>query len=407
MRVRPAAESEWLTCGAGSRVSACGKYADLCRQRTARTAATTTTIATTTTVNAGQPKAVMALYGEDFPYVLGGFGGYNRKTVSRSATGCRGSPERGDITHTVPDHGLEAKVRTNVSIYLDEKAAYPSPEVKSTEEAVSLGQGAAGAELLGTPQVDSHVEVGGSESERKGSAPEGSPPSPDVPEHEPDNGAIATPNQTHGSNALPRGDQKVVNLGQQQPQITSSLVQEDGTQHGSGAVSSSVISAPQVERSTSTNGGGHSAGEHTETQQSNPLTQGNPESSNNTGDKTVPGDNNTTQQSSTPVVDTPAATELRETNSTTPPSTENTTTEAPTTTPSPVPAPNAEISSTLTEAPSTNSTIPSLVPNAEISNITSTVLKTKANVDSSIGPVWMRTAAPLLIVAVLFSVTVY
>ncbi|ORC90044.1 uncharacterized protein TM35_000103120, partial [Trypanosoma theileri] len=36
LRVRPAAESEWLTCGAGSRVSACGKFADLCRQRTAR-----------------------------------------------------------------------------------------------------------------------------------------------------------------------------------------------------------------------------------------------------------------------------------------------------------------------------------------------------------------------------------
>ncbi|ORC82221.1 uncharacterized protein TM35_000961000, partial [Trypanosoma theileri] len=54
LRVRPAAESEWLTCGAGSRVSACGKYADLCSQRTARTATTTTT-----TTN-GQPKAVMA-----------------------------------------------------------------------------------------------------------------------------------------------------------------------------------------------------------------------------------------------------------------------------------------------------------------------------------------------------------
>ncbi|ORC83467.1 uncharacterized protein TM35_000691140, partial [Trypanosoma theileri] len=62
LRVRPAAESEWLTCGAGSRVSACAKYADLCRQRTAR--ATTTTIDTTT---AGQPKAVMAFL-EDFPY---------------------------------------------------------------------------------------------------------------------------------------------------------------------------------------------------------------------------------------------------------------------------------------------------------------------------------------------------
>ncbi|ORC83783.1 uncharacterized protein TM35_000571110 [Trypanosoma theileri] len=55
LRVRPAAASEWLTCGAGSRVSACGKYADLCSQRTART---TTTIATTAT---GQLKAVMAI----------------------------------------------------------------------------------------------------------------------------------------------------------------------------------------------------------------------------------------------------------------------------------------------------------------------------------------------------------
>ncbi|ORC84002.1 uncharacterized protein TM35_000511030, partial [Trypanosoma theileri] len=42
-------------------VSACGKYADLCRQRTART--TTTTIVTPT-VNAGQPKAVMAILGD-------------------------------------------------------------------------------------------------------------------------------------------------------------------------------------------------------------------------------------------------------------------------------------------------------------------------------------------------------
>ncbi|ORC83961.1 uncharacterized protein TM35_000521050 [Trypanosoma theileri] len=80
-----------------------------------------------------------------------------------------------------------------------------------------------------------------------------------------------------------------------------------------------------------------------------------------------------------------AETETEETNSTTPSSTENTTTDAPTTTPSPVPLPNAEISSIA-------------------SNIHK---KNKANVDSSVSPVWMRTAAPLLIVAVLFSVVVY
>ncbi|ORC83654.1 uncharacterized protein TM35_000621280 [Trypanosoma theileri] len=73
----------------------------------------------------------------------------------------------------------------------------------------------------------------------------------------------------------------------------------------------------------------------------------------------------------------------QETNTTTPPSTENTTAEAPTTTSSPV-------------------------ANAVITNIASTV-KNKGNADSSssISPVWMRTAAPLLIVAVLVSVTVY
>ncbi|ORC81931.1 uncharacterized protein TM35_001031060, partial [Trypanosoma theileri] len=85
---------------------------------------------------------------------------------------------------------------------------------------------------------------------------------------------------------------------------------------------------------------------------------------------------NLTQQS-------PAESESQENTSTTSPSIENTTTEAPTTTPSPVP--NAETSS----------------------NIVSTV-QNKANADSSsINPVWLRTAAPLLIVAVLFSVTLY
>ncbi|ORC81920.1 uncharacterized protein TM35_001041040 [Trypanosoma theileri] len=76
-------------------------------------------------------------------------------------------------------------------------------------------------------------------------------------------------------------------------------------------------------------------------------------------------------------------TETEETTSTTPQSPEDTVSDAPTTTSSPAP-----------------------VPNAEISSIASTVQNNKASGDSSISPVWMRTAAPLLIVAVLFSVTV-
>ncbi|ORC83739.1 uncharacterized protein TM35_000581020 [Trypanosoma theileri] len=94
-------------------------------------------------------------------------------------------------------------------------------------------------------------------------------------------------------------------------------------------------------------------------------------------------DSNLTQQS-TATDEVTAAPNSQETNTTTPPITENTTTEAPTTTPSPVAA-----------------------PNPEISNIDSTVQKNKPIVDSSVSPVWMRTAAPLLIVVVLFSATVY
>ncbi|ORC83369.1 uncharacterized protein TM35_000741160 [Trypanosoma theileri] len=72
----------------------------------------------------------------------------------------------------------------------------------------------------------------------------------------------------------------------------------------------------------------------------------------------------------------------QETNTTTQPSSENPTTEAPTATPSPA-------------------------PNADINTIASTVQK-KTNADSSsINSVWVRTAAPLLIVAVFFSATVY
>ncbi|ORC84256.1 uncharacterized protein TM35_000471510 [Trypanosoma theileri] len=109
-------------------------------------------------------------------------------------------------------------------------------------------------------------------------------------------------------------------------------------------------------------------------------TQGDQVESSSTGDNGTPADSNPNQRSRANV-DGPAAPESQETNSTTQPSTENTTTEAPTPT-------------------------PSSVPNAEINNITSNV-ENKANVDSSISPVWMRTAAPLLIVAVLVSVAVY
>ncbi|ORC84091.1 uncharacterized protein TM35_000501450 [Trypanosoma theileri] len=103
-------------------------------------------------------------------------------------------------------------------------------------------------------------------------------------------------------------------------------------------------------------------------------------SPNNTGNQSVPSDSTTNKQPSP--ASTTAVSGSEETNSTTtPPSSENTTTETPNTTPSPS-------------------------PNVEINTIASTVKK-NANADSSVSPVWMRTAAPLLIVVVLFSATLY
>ncbi|ORC83418.1 uncharacterized protein TM35_000721210 [Trypanosoma theileri] len=109
--------------------------------------------------------------------------------------------------------------------------------------------------------------------------------------------------------------------------------------------------------------------------------QGTPSS---TSDNSTSADSNATQQSSPATVNATAALDSEETNSTTMPSPAGNVSEAPTTTPSPSP-----------------------VPNAEINTIASAVQKNKGNVDSSISPVWIGTAAPLLIVVVFFSATVY
>ncbi|ORC83848.1 uncharacterized protein TM35_000551170 [Trypanosoma theileri] len=83
-------------------------------------------------------------------------------------------------------------------------------------------------------------------------------------------------------------------------------------------------------------------------------------------------------------------------------------TAAPGTSPTAAAQENGNADSTATtninsEAPTTT---PSPLTDPPISKIAPT-MKNKANADSSVSPVWMRTAAPLLIVAVLFSVTVY
>ncbi|ORC81014.1 uncharacterized protein TM35_001331010, partial [Trypanosoma theileri] len=115
--------------------------------------------------------------------------------------------------------------------------------------------------------------------------------------------------------------------------------------------------------------------------ESTAASQGNQEASSTTSDSNSTAGNSNPNQEPPATGDATAVPDSHETNSITPPSPENTTTEAPTTT-------------------------PSHVPNSEINTITTTV-QNKANVDSSINTLWMRTTAPLLVVIVLFSFTVY
>ncbi|ORC90635.1 uncharacterized protein TM35_000084330 [Trypanosoma theileri] len=98
---------------------------------------------------------------------------------------------------------------------------------------------------------------------------------------------------------------------------------------------------------------------------------------------TASANENTGNPQSPATVGATLTSDSQETTSTTPPNTENTLSEAPTTTPFPEPVTDTQISS--------------IAPTVQM----------KANVDSSISPVWMRTAVPLLMVAVLFSVTLY
>ncbi|ORC84443.1 uncharacterized protein TM35_000451810 [Trypanosoma theileri] len=135
-------------------------------------------------------------------------------------------------------------------------------------------------------------------------------------------------------------------------------------------------------------------------------------STNESTDNSLPGDNNTTQQPSSEGTTAPNSISAADSQETTinNESTDNSASgtdigaaaisDSQETNTSTMPSPESNVS----EAPTAT---PSLVPNSEISSTASTV-QNKANVDSSsVSPVWMRTAAPLLIVAVLFSITVY
>ncbi|ORC83974.1 uncharacterized protein TM35_000521180 [Trypanosoma theileri] len=314
LRVRPAAESEWLTCGAGSRVSACGKYADLCRQRTTRTATTTTTIATTT-ITAGQPKAVMAVHGgiTEWDYFL-------RTAIYDKE--CPGKP-KGEKSNGM-DCGDWNEYKKSEGV-----AARPpdSRMAKPLEQKPSASHERAGE--LDQEQLESPLE-------------EGSPRATTLQI------TSADPDTEH-----------------QPAKSKPAVTQPNKPESGEAEAGMNAESTSRTERGTSSS------------------TEGNQGKTSNPTDNSATSAGNPNQQVSPATVNATAPSESQETNSTTPPSPENTITEAPTTTPSPVP-----------------------VPNSDINTIASTV-KNRPNVDSSLASVWMRTAAPLLIVAVFFSFTVY
>ncbi|ORC83919.1 uncharacterized protein TM35_000531030, partial [Trypanosoma theileri] len=354
LRVRPAAESEWLTCGAGSRVSACGKYADLCRQRTARTARTTT-IATTTTAIAGQPKAVMATHvgvgnWDDFLAIGScdsGNGDHNGNKKTLNGVDCGKWKEDGSldkVNHNI-SNSSKAKDAENV-VSLPPK---PSVEVSEEQEAPSAEE-----DRLRTNTL--HPTSTGTGSGRQ--ATESGP-------------VVTHPSESASDKAQPgRNAERAPEASSTSSEPPSSLrAPED----------SSTTSAASTNEST----GNSLPGDNNTTQQ--PSYEG------TTAPNSISGADS--QQTTTNYVSTgdsasgadtgvSGKTEIEETTSTTPPSIENTVSESPS--PSPV-----------------------TVSNTVISTIASTV-QNKGNVDSSsVSPVWMRTAAPLLIVAVLFSVTLY
>ncbi|ORC83760.1 uncharacterized protein TM35_000581230, partial [Trypanosoma theileri] len=348
LRVRPAAESEWLTCSAGSRVSACGKYADLCRQRTATTAATTTTrtaiIASSTptpTTNAGLTTARRA----SGPWTWDDF-----LEQENHENKCKGST--GETTFVMGCSVWNPSGNPNPSKQAPSGSAR-APD-STGKNAVVSGPGRPGSSGHeregGSSELNTEAEVGAREVVRAESDN-----SPKDPSSERD-----SQRQTQESAAPSQGDEE-----------TSNNARDINTPGNSNPTEQSPAAA--VPTAT------ESSNENDTTSQPSPANTASEEST-----ATPSRDSNLNQQS-TATDDVTAAPNSHETNTTTPASPENNVTEAPTTTPSPVPVPNTEISS----------------------NIASTVQKNKANADSSVSPVWMRNAAPLLIVAMLFSVTMY
>ncbi|ORC83365.1 uncharacterized protein TM35_000741120, partial [Trypanosoma theileri] len=305
LRVRPAAESEWLTCGAGSRVPACVKYADLCRQRTARTTRTATTT-TATTVNAGRPKAVMAFFGN------------------------RNHSDGGYIFNW--NEGPEEKPPATPVDLLGNKRAASFP-LSDTDGLHKTNEDKSASGVEATANMDRLEKV----------VPAATP----KPVENVDSNVVEQERE-HGS--------AHENLHSSGKQLTQPVNTDEGNQRDE----------PNAKDSTGNSNEAHLSTNTVDTT-SGSVTQP------TAGVSTTDNNNSANMDSN---------------NANTSSNEESTT-------------------ATITTTTITTTTLPPVpVPNADINNVAST-MKNRPNVDSSVNPVWMRTAAPLLIVGVLFSFTVY
>ncbi|ORC83778.1 uncharacterized protein TM35_000571060 [Trypanosoma theileri] len=301
LRVRPAAESEWLTCGAGSRVSACGKYADLCRKRTARAARTETRTAIIANEENIKPYAGEGNAGSHWEW--DGFPFLSEDDIKEKANWDKCNKSE---TREVPGVNCSIwkefrKETSSQPIAIDSQEPHTQQLQREESAKEKAGESASGTEIRGGDTTAGGVPLKDPVSEQH-------PPS--------------------------------------------------------------------------------------KTQESTVAIQGVQDSSDNTMENTTVSDSNPVPQSPSSA-STTAISSSEGTNTTTPASPENTTTEAPTTT-------QPSTKNTTTEV---STTTPSTVPNAEMSNNIASTLQKKANVDSSVSSVWVR--VPLLIVVVLVSATLY
>ncbi|ORC84087.1 uncharacterized protein TM35_000501410, partial [Trypanosoma theileri] len=315
------------------------KYADLCRQRTARASRTTTT----TAANAGQPKAEMAFFGITWNYP---------RYYNESAEEVK---KKKKVMASSNSAGFEDfLVKASHDHYCDK---YPY----STIDGVPCWK----RKLLETSKVGTKSFQGPAAGDHSGRG----------------SNASSSPQVTQPNDSLQHGDPAAeVQAGKsvgtspdgRESDLQPSVPEGSEAQHQS--VKGETVTTPSTAESQSQGSTPPTKGDA--------APQGDQGTPSNTSDNSKPADSNATQQSS-PVLDATAVPESQENNSTTLPSPENTTTEAPTTT---------------TLPPVTDTQISTIPPNMQM----------KGNTDSSsVSSVWMCTAAPLLMVAVLFSATVY